>query len=363
MASAPGGRVVIKFRQSGSGWAPVKTADKGPSGIVKPLPKIPPPASKPRPPTTPAAPPKAKATTVTNGTPPASRADTDSNKQCRCGAALAADAAFCSKCGSKVQTGRSVLSAVPKSNASNTPGRKVLVASGNGQFAKKKRVSAEEEEKWNKEADDEASAQKVKKKKKAEEEEEWWDGDNEEEKPPKKKTKKAAVEEEEEVDEVTIAKREVQKSKKRKARMTPFIKLKHPNAPKPTLGDISYSGVVKWEDYDTGDLLIDCPPIKSICRCPVRLAYDDNTMGAKLGSVLCFKAALGEDDTPYASNIILNGVEEVGSGDIADEPTTESEAEEETPARNDKGKGKGKGKRRDGNQFSQGPLLRGHMKN
>lgn len=94
----------------------------------------------------------------------------------------------------------------------------------------------------------------------------------------------------------------------------------------------SYSGVVKKRDAFNGNLFIDCGPVTQACKRPAVITPDHNLMGARVGSIVCFKLTL-DDGKPLAKEIVISGFDdEIDGAEVSD-----SSSEEET-----KGKGKGK---------------------
>lgn len=96
----------------------------------------------------------------------------------------------------------------------------------------------------------------------------------------------------------------------------------------------SYSGVVKKRDVFNGNLFIDCEPVTQACKRPAVITPDNNLMGARVGSIVCFKLTLDDvDGKPLAKDIVISGFDdEIDGAEVSD-----SSSEEEP-----KGKGKGK---------------------
>lgn len=97
----------------------------------------------------------------------------------------------------------------------------------------------------------------------------------------------------------------------------------------------SFSGTVIKREPSSGDLIIDCVAANHAFGQPAIISEDENFMGAKVGSIICFKVEPDRSGVPRAKNIVINGFEQQGGEEFEGEDEFEIE-EEEWPELNDR---------------------------
>lgn len=100
---------------------------------------------------------------------------------------------------------------------------------------------------------------------------------------------------------------------------------------------MSHSGVVRSRD-GKGNLLIDCAPVTGAFGAQAVIPEDDNAMGARVGSIVCFHVKPRKGLHPLAKNVVINGFEEIDGAEALPWEDDEDEEEEQGKKGGKKGK-------------------------